>query len=246
MGRRLIAVAGMILIVGCSAKKSSLLLERQARGPIEEEPKVAQPLTWYLEPGEQTLVNKGVDVTVRYTPHDYLKTFFMRKDLFGRYAGKSPFYPETTVFYVRISNSSPKKIRINPPEFILVDDHGNQYSMVGVDYMTAFADFRTPVASTTRGVLEGASPGYFGFSLPVGKMFASKPQGQFALLQQSLLQPGYLFPGVIYDGLVAFWNPPSDAKKMRLLITNIKTDFDANDLPGSSLEFPFEFSAAAR
>jgi hypothetical protein len=95
-------------------------------------------------------------------------------------------------------------------------------------------------------MLESASPGYFGFSVPVGKLFGGKPQNRLALLEQSSLQPGYLFPGVVHDGLVAFWNPGATAKRFRLLITSIKTAFNANDEPTASLEFPFEFSAASR
>ena len=112
--------------------------------------------------------------------------------------------------------------------------------------MTALGESRRPVATTTRGLLESASPGYFGVSLPIGKAMAQKPQGQFALLQQSALQSGYLYPGVVHDGLITFWNPPAGQRKLRLLVTNVKTDFDANDWPRLSLEFPFEFSATTQ
>jgi hypothetical protein len=239
-------MAGMVCVVGCSAKKSSLLLERQARGPLDEEPSIAKPVLWQLEPLMQTQTKGEVEVNVNYASREYLKNFFSNKELFGHYAGSSPYYPEYLVFYVKIANRSDEKIRINPPEFALIDDRGNQYSTVGVDYVTAFAEYRKPVAATTRGLLEGASPGYFGVSIPVGKLFAQKPQGKFAQLQQSSLQPGYLYPGVVYDGLIAFWNPTPNAKALRLLITNIKTDFDANDWPKTTLEFPFEFNAASQ
>jgi hypothetical protein len=200
-------------------------------------------VSWHLAPESQTKTDGDVEVTVRFASAQYLQDLFSNKALFGGYAGKNPFYPEHLVFYVKIANRSQYKIRFNPAEFTLIDDRGNQYSTVGADYVTAFGESRQPVATTTRGLLEGASPGYFGISLPVGRLVAQKPQGQFALLQQSALQSGYLYPGVVYDGLVAFWNPPAGERKLRLLITNVKTDFDANDLPRVSLEFPFEFSA---
>jgi hypothetical protein len=57
------------------------------------------------------------------------------------------------------------------------------------------------------------------------------------------VQAGYLHPGVTYDGLIAFWNPSSDSKRIRLLISNVKTDFDAKDEAATTLEFPFEFAA---
>ena len=131
---------------------------------------------------------------------------------------------------------------MRPSEFTLVDDRGNQYTPLNVDYVTAYAEYRAPISTITRGMLEDARPGYFGFSVPVGKlMLPSKPKTRFALIQQSSLQTGDLYPGVVHDGLIAFWSPMADAKSLRLLVTNIKTDFDANDLPQTSLEFPFTF-----
>ena len=240
----IVSLAVIAMIAGCSGRKSSLLLERQARGPISDEPSVARPIPWQLEPVMQTQTKQGVEVNVNFASHEYLRNFFSNKQLFGGYAGTSPYYPENMIFYVKITNQSDKKIRINPAEFTLIDDRGNQYGAVGVDYVTAFGEYRKPMATTTRGVLEGASPGYFGLSVPIGKLVAAKPQGQFALLQQSSLQAGYLYPTVVHDGLIAFWNPAEHATKLRLLITNIKTDFDANDLPRTTLEFSFEFSAS--
>ena len=246
LGRALvIGLVGAVCAGGCASRKSSLLLERQARGPIEEEPSVAQAATWRLDPESQTKTANDVEVTVHYAGRDFLTKFFANKAMFGGYAGKNPFYPEHLVFYVRVANRSQRKIRLSPGEFTLLDDRGNQFSPIGADYVTAFADYRRPVTTMTRGVLEGASPGYFGVSLPIGKLVAQKPQGQFALLQQSALQPGYLYPGVVYDGLIAFWNPSVGQRTLHLLITSIKTNFDASDLPTATVDIPFDFSATA-
>ena len=238
-----LAAAGWLGLAGC-ARKSSLLLERQALGPIAEEPLVAKSASWRLEPVMQTREERGVEVQVNLASREYLTNFFSNQKLFGAFAGPSPYYPEHLVFYVQIANRSDKKTHINPVEFTLVDDRGNQYGTIGTDYVTAFSESRKPVSTTTRGVIEGARPGYFGFSLPVGKMFASKSQDEFARLKQSALQSGYLYPDVVHDGLIAFWNPAETATRLRLLITNVKTDFDANDEPRTVLEFPFEFTAA--
>lgn len=239
-----IGAVGLLCLGGCSGRKSSLLLERQARGPISEEPAVAKAVLWHLDPVMQTQTKSGVEVNVNYASREYLKNFFSNKAIFGAYASPTPpYYPEHMVFYIKIANQSDKKIRITPTEFVLIDDRGNQYGTIGTDYVTAFAEYRKPVGSTTRGLLESASPGYFGISLPVGKLIAQKPQGQFALLQQSALQTGFLYPGIVHDGLIAFWNPVPQAKKLRLLITNVKTDLDANDIPRTTLEVAFEFEA---
>lgn len=239
----MMVVAGILCVAGCAAKKSSLLLERRGRGALSEEPTIGKATRWTLTPVMQTQTKAGVEVTVTYASQEFLRHFFANKEVFGPYAGKSPFYPEHLVFYVSIANRSDAKILSNPGEFVLVDDLGTQYATVGVDYVTAFGEYRKPMATTTRGVLEGASPGYFGVSVPVGRLFVSKPQGPFALLQQSAMQRGFLYPGVVHDGMFAFWSPSRNATTLRLVLTNLKTDFSADELPRTNLEFAFEFHA---
>jgi hypothetical protein len=240
------SAVGLMIAAGCSGRRPSILLERHARGPISEAPTVATGVVRKLEPVMQTLTKGEVEVVVNHASAEFLTNFFDNKKIFGPYAGLNPYYPEHLVFYVKIANRSDKRIRIDPREFVLVDDLGSQYSLVGTDYVTAFAEYRAPVATTTRGLLSEASPGYFGVSFPVGRMFAAKPQNRFALLQQSALQLGYLYPGVLHDGLIAFWNPAANAKQLRLFITNVKTDFDANDWSRTSLEFSFEFAVTSK
>ncbi len=236
----IIGLALAVVACGCG-RKSSLLLERPSRGPMAEVPEVAQQVLWNLEPTTQTETKGNVEFQLMHATPAYLLTLFNDKAIFGTFAGMNPYYPEHLVFYVKIANKGEQKIRIHQSEFVLVDDQGGQYSAISTDYVTAFAEFRQGVAGTTRGMLESASPGYFGFSIPVGKMFAQKPQNRFALLQQSALQNGYLYPGVVHDGLVAFWNPSRKAKKMRLM-TGIKTEFDANDWPQKVLEYAFDLT----
>ena len=241
MRRIIISVVGLLCVTGCATRTSSLLLERQSKGQLDEEVAIAQAMFWTLDPVLQNQTQSGVEMTVNYASPKFLKNFFSNKAIFGTYAGPNPYYPEHLVFYVKIANRGSQKIRIDPTEFVLLDDRGNQYSTVSTDYITAFAEHRKPMATTTRGLLESASPGYFGINVPVGKLLAAKPQGQFALLQHSALQIGYLYPGVIHDGLIAFWNPSAHVHTLQLL-TNIKTDFDAGDLPKSRLEYTFKFT----
>ncbi len=242
MRRIVVPVVLVMLVAGCAGRKSSLLLERRMRGAISEEAFVGKPVSWKLEPVTQTQVQRDIEVQVQYASFEYLKGFFSNKAVFGAYAGKNPYFPEQLLFYVKVANRSDKEILINPGDIALTDDHGNQYPVLGQDYVTAFAESRRPMAVATRGVIEDARPGYFGVSLPVGRFFAAKPQGPFALLSQSALKGGLLLPGTVYDGLVSFWNPPATVKTLRLLIENIKTDFDASELPKASLDFSFEFT----
>jgi len=226
--------------MGCG-RKSSLLLERQARGPIMEEQSIAKRALWQLEPETQAKVQERVEVSVTYASPEYLDELFKKREVFGTFAGSSPYFYEQIVFYVKVLNQSGKKLHLDPNEFVLLDDRGNQYQVLSPDYNTALAEAKAPVTTVTRGVLDDARPGYFGVGLPVGKIIG-KPQRLFAVLKMASLQAGFLYDGVVYDGLVAFWSPHQDTQRLTLLVTNLKTEFDANDLPNKSLEFPFEFT----
>lgn len=230
---------------GCSGRKSSLLLQRNATGPMEDVTAVGQGAAWVLQPTTQTEEQGKVEVTVTHATPQYLTELFQRREVFGEYAGAQPFFPENLVFYVKIANRSDERVYVDPTQFVLIDGRGNQYSILGADYVNAIADAKAPAATMTRGMIEDARPGYFGFSLPVGKMLAGKPQGRYALMTRSTMQKGYLYPGVVHDGLVAFWNPVKQSDGLKLLITNLKTDFSADDLPQRSLDFPFRFDASS-
>ena len=244
--RYLRGIIGIFLIAGCSGRTSSLLLERHALGPLTQIGAVGRPIDWQLEPVMQTQSQGQVEVTVTFASHDYLKTFFDDRQVFGKYAGLIPYFPENLVFYVKVVNHSAKRVRINPADFVLIDDCGNQYALLNADYVTALEEHRQPFASTTRELLEDARPGYFGLSVPVGKWFAAKPQHRFALMKQSSLQAGSLYPGVVHDGLIAFWSPSKDATTFRLLITNLKTEFNAGEIAQTAFEFPFAFKVVAQ
>lgn len=247
MPRIVIAMLLLVLAAGCGSKrKSSLLLERYARGPMERTPSAGRPVDWRLEPVMQRAEQRQVAVDATYASPEFLQNFFMNRKIFGEFAGQNPYFPEHLVFYVTIKNNGKQRIRISPAEIVLVDSNGSQYSPLNIDYVTALAEFRAPVSTVTRGLLEDASPGYFGFSVPVGKIVSSKPQGRFALIQQSSLQTGYLYPTVVHDGLIAFWNPGLDTASVRLILPGIKTDFDANDWPQTSLDFAFDFQTVKR
>ena len=244
--RRIVSVALvpalLLMATGCGMKTTSLLLERRTRGTLAESTKVGLPADWQLEPAPQLLEQQKIEVAVTYASKEYQKQFFSNPQFFGPYAGPSPYFPENLVFYVKIANRSDKYITLNPAEFVLVDDRGNQYSAINEDYVTALAEAHSPMATTTRGVLEDARPGYFGLSLPIGKMLATKPQGRFALIKWSSLQSGPLYPGVTHDGLVAFWSPTRQATALHLFVTNIKTDVNAEGIPKTVLQFPFTFN----
>ncbi|MBI4323569.1 MAG: hypothetical protein HY596_04750 [Candidatus Omnitrophica bacterium] len=219
------------------------MLERQARGPIAEEQAVATSVIWALEPATQTKTQNGLDISLTHATMPYLNKLFNNKQVFGGHAGLNPYFREQLVFYVRIANHTGKRVRIEPDRFVLLDDRGSQYHFLSPDYGTALAESKAPVATTTRGILDDARPGYFGVGLPVGKIIG-KPQQRFALLELASLQAGDIYDGVVYDGLIAFWSPHWESQKLKLILGGIKTNFDAADLPQAVLEFVFECAAS--
>ena len=236
------SLSAVMVLAGCAQKQSSLLLERHARGPLAEASAVGHPITWRLDPGAHTQEQRKIEVEITFASIGFLDQFFNNRAVFGPFAGSNPYFLENIVFYVKISNHSDKPIKVDPMGFILVDDRGNQYATINEDYVNALAEARTPIQTATRGVFEEARPGYFGVGVPIGKIFNTKPQGRFALIKRSSLQAGLLYPGVVHDGLVAFWSPDAQATTLRLILTNIQTDLDANGVPQASLEFPFTFT----
>lgn len=233
--------AALALIVGCASRQSSLLLERRARGPLAEQQAGARPFAPSLTPATQTKTNGGIEVTATHASPQFLREFFSNRQVFGQHAGLNPYFPEQVIFYIKVVNGSDKKIRIDPAEFVLLDDRGNQYRVLNADYTTALAEAKAPVSTATRGIVDDARPGYFGVGVPVGKLFG-KSQRRFALLNMSSLQGGFLHAGVTYDGLVAFWSPDANASTLKLSLTNIKTDFNAFDFPQTALDVAFDFT----
>ena len=244
-GRGLWLGVTCMLLGGCGGRTSSLLMERQARGTLSGETEIAKSLGWTIAPVTQTKTQGGIDVEVTWASPQFLREFFSRPKIFGKYAGANPYFPEQLVFYVKVTNHSGDKIQLDPTACVLVDDRGNQYRALNIDYTTTLAESKAPVSTMTRGILKEARPGYFGFSLPVGQMFVGeKPQRRFALLTLATLQAGYLYDSVSYDGLVAYWSPHEEARKLRMFISDLKTDFTASGQPRSDLDFVFEMEAA--
>src|SRR3989338_2854347 len=110
--RRIVGCVGIALVLaGCGGKRSSLLLERHARGPLEETSLVASRVAWKLEPVTQSQEQQKVEVSVTFASQEFLKQFFSNREVFGPYAGHNPYFLENLVFYVKIANRSEKRIR---------------------------------------------------------------------------------------------------------------------------------------
>jgi hypothetical protein len=231
----------LLTMVGCSGKRSSLLLERKARGQVAYEKQYGTRQVVYAYPPEHVATQQDVEITVKFYSLADLGDYFKRKELFGSDAGANPFYPQNLVFYVQIRNNSNKRITIDPAEFYLVDDLGAQYTLMSIDYLEALANEKMGVADMTRMGLKKA-PDVYG--VDVGG-FASgivpTSRKRFALLKRVSLSKGPLLPGVVYDGFIFFIRPHKDAKDIKLILSNVKTDFDPGNLPKRSMNFTYDF-----
>ena len=245
-GSWVLTVCGVLAVGGCGGKTSSLLLERHAKGPLSESALVAKGVVWQLTPQSQTQTQEQIQMIVVHASPLYLKTFFSNQEVFGRYAGINPYFAENLVFYVSIANHGSRPVRLDPQDIVLVDDRANQYSPINEDYVDALEQSREPMATTvTRDMLEDASPGYFGISIPIGKLFIRKSQTRFALIKRASLQVGVWYPNVMHDGLITFWSPSQEARTLHLFFSfspGAQTDHAVTE----PLRFSFTFQAVAQ
>ena len=231
-------------IAGCSHQRPSILFEREARSPVAVVQELGKMRSLQLEPVSVTVEHEGVEVTIRHASDEYLHEYFKNAAIFGSYAGPSPYFSINAVFYVRIVNHGTGKVHFDPNRIVILDDTDTQYEPLSPDYIIALSEAKPGVGRMTRAAIESA-PGPYG--IPVGRFAAGLvPQSQrrLAMLKQVDLQPGFIYPGVIYDGLIAFLRPHPSARKLRVLVPDVKTDYDQTETSRRSLIFTAEFAIA--
>ena len=242
--RALVCLVVLLTTIGCVQRRSSVLMERSARGPVAVERELAQQFAFELAPPSVTMEHDGVEMTASFASPSYLHTYFQNRAIFGSDAGLNPYFPENLVLYVRIANRTAGRIKIDPNDCVLLDNLNNQYQSLPQDTITALAEYRAPIATFTRSTLREARPGYFGVSVPAGGFmagFVGNPQQRLALLKQVTINQGILYPGVVYDGFIAFWTPHRAAKTLRL-VWPVKADINANDQPQKLVDFELPFT----
>ncbi len=195
-----------------------------------------------LNPATASQSKDGVDVTVRYASPEELDKFFEDKKIFGPQAGKNPYPPNTLIFFVKVANFSGKTIQVNPEYFVMIDNLNIQYSELSPDNISALYESKASLWSFAKTTGDMA-PGPYGAPLKVaGALGVGSGRKQHYLIKQVRLAAGYVFPGIAYDGYVCFPRPHPSATSVRLLVHNIKTDFNAADLAGNALHFEFPFT----
>lgn len=234
-----VCAAMLAMLAGCA---HSTPPPRSLKGQLELEQ--AKPLKVMVKttPPFAVLEKEGVEVTIRYASENELNNFFSNKVIFGKYAGKNPYPEGTLVFYVRIANKSGHRIRVNPDDFVLVDDLNIQYVHLSPDDISAMyethGDFWAFAKSTGD-----LAPGYYGAPFRVaGDLAGGGPRRANYLIRQARLTGGYVHDRVTYDGYVAFPRLHPNAKTLRVILTNIKMALNANDESTASTDFEFEFT----
>lgn len=234
------AVVLMFLLAGAGCRSGMMNIERP-KGQIElRRPESLAPMT-RLKPPTASFSKEGIDVTVRYASPEELEKFFENEEVFGKLASKNPYPAETLIFFLRLANHSGQKIRVNPEDFVLIDNLNIQYSELSADSISALYESRTGVWSFAK-TTGDLAPGPYGAPLKVaGVMGAGSGRKQHYLIKQVRLASGYVYPGIAYDGYVAFPRPHPNATSVRLMISGIKSDFNAADVPGKVVHFEFPF-----
>lgn len=226
----------------CCGCRGGLPTWERPKGQIEMRRPESLQAAVLLNPATASLSKEGVDVTVRYATSEELDKFFENKEVFGPLAGKNPYPADTLVFFVKVANFSGKKIRVNPEDFVLIDNLNIQYSELSADNISALYESKANVWSFAK-TTGDLAPGPYGAPFKVaGVLGAGGGRKQHYLIKQVRLAVGYVFPGIAYDGYVAFPRPHPNAVSVRLLIHNIKTDFNAADLPANAIHFEFPFA----
>lgn len=230
------------LVAGCANKLATI---ERPKGEIElrkpPEPK-APPIPIALDPMTASASKAGINVTVRYASLGELENFFARKEIFGEFAGKNPYPPHTLIFYVKVANRSGKKIKVNPSDFALIDNLNIQFSELSPDDISALYEAKANVWSFAKSTGDLA-PGPYGVPLKVvGGAGGGGVRKFHYLIKQVRLAGGVVHPGIAYDGYVAFPRPHPNATSVRLVIGNLKTDFDPADVPASTHDFEFPFT----
>lgn len=240
---RAIRVLVFILALPGCASSPSILLERQSKRQIalsEKYTKEADKIKKLsVEPPSIVTIKGNIEITVKYATREYLDDYFRNEEILGQYAGPNPYHPWTVVFYIKIANTSGQTIKINPEEFVVVDDMNSQYSYLSPDYIVALYESGASVSSFVKTTADIA-PGPYGIPFKLAAMGGASKK-RHAILKQVALTAGYLHNNVIYDGYIAFLRPHHAAKKLTLILSNIKLGFDKEDKPLESVDFEFQF-----
>lgn len=241
------AVWGVIGIVcvaatGC-ATDSTLLGQRYSKQQFVLAPEGGRATSGgelVLEPPSQTLQKDGIEISVEYASRAYLHEFLKSPGWAGK-RHKNPYPDQLMVFYVKVSNHSDQRVRIDPSRFVVLDDLNAQHDLVGIEYAAASRGVSRQVHSLSQTGGQYA-PGFYSAPFEVANVLLERPaRGRLDAMRALSLPGGMVYHNVTYDGFVAFDRPRPGAKQFRFLMPHVQTHFDAKDEAGKFLDFEFVF-----
>ena len=229
----------LLLAPGCGGGFATI---ERPKGQIEfRQPEVLKT-SYIVDPVTASQSKSGVDVTIRYASPEDLESFFEKQEIFGKLAGKNPYPRDSLIFYVKVANHSGKKLKVDPNDFVLIDNINIQYSELSPDDISTLYESKASMWSFAK-TTGDLAPGPYGAPLKVaGALGEGSGRKMHYLIKQVRLAGGYVHPGIAYDGYVAFPRPHPKATSLRLVVGNLKTDFNPADLPGTALDFEFPFT----
>lgn len=242
----LICIIIFINLTGC-AIKSEFMLRQSKEKKLNLDPSSIKPVARYMEglilkPSFVSLSKEGINIYIRYLNRKVLENFFDNEKRFGKLAGPNPYFKDVLVFYIRITNNTGGKIKLDPKNFVLLDDLHNQYSYLNPDYIISLYKARSIVYSITKSTQELTPGGIYGAPVDVATSLTGRGlEKKLILLKTVELTGGYVYNGVSYDGLIAFFKPLRDSSKVKLKLPDIKTEFDVNDEALREIEFETSF-----
>ena len=238
----LVSIVVMLYLgVGC-AVQSGVLLDRKTKGMIVvEEKKKKYVFHIDIEPETLSQVKEGIKIQVKYATQEYLDDYFKDKVIAGIKTGENPYPFGSVVFYTFIQNTNKTKIGLHPNDFVLLDDLGNQYSLISPEYIIALQSSKLSLHSVSKAA-EESTPGVYGAPIKVVADLTSRPlKRKLSVLRQVSLSEGYIYGGVSYEGYIVFPRPYKDAKRLTLLMPGVKMQFATDDRAVRSTDFIFEF-----
>jgi len=237
-------------LMGCSSKYGNMVRDKKEK-KLMRHTALNENGTRYkenviLEPPSLTLTKKNVTFYIEHFNNKELDEFFSNKERFRKCAGSSPYFDDMLVFYIRITNNSGGKIKINSENFVILDDLNSQYSHLNINYIISLYKSKSKIYSLTKSAEKLTPGGIYGTSVDMATSLAGRGiEKKFIQLKNVELSGGYIYSGVVYDGLIAFFKPSQKASIIKLILPDIITKFDANNEALEKIEFKVIFGIKA-
>lgn len=160
----------------------------------------------------------GNNLTPKFTPSPF-------EDSFGKL--------KYLVFKVKIENLRTDKIWFKPGACVLLDDKRHQFRSLQIEDIIQYETVPYPMRYITPYTL--VDPFYAMYLLVTQR----RAEISKVVLRNLMLRDEKIYPGVVREGILVFNRPPSEARKLALIIPEIV--IYRNGKPDGEVEFKFIF-----